>query len=742
MHMRPLAHSAKPEKGVPAQPYADHVHSVDLRAREAAIAATQSWTGDRSLFQDVVALAARWHDLGKLDSENQSVLAGQTRKKLPVKHEYAGVRHLREQNHGEAATLVFSHHRGLPNLSSEFIESPLFENASDSEARQRAKTLFSEYLYAHQAELSTQPPTPVRQGNWMRSLDGWSGLTWRFALSCLVDADHSDTARHYRTESDAAAAPTRWTERRAALDAYIDRLSTANTGDPDRNRLRNGIYQACRNVRLEPDLRACDSGVGTGKTTAVMAHLLRVAEERNLRHIFVVLPYTNIINQAVEVYRNALLLEGEDPERVIAAHHHQVDFRSRELRQLATLWDCPIIVTTAVQFFETLATGHPSKLRKLHELPRSAVFIDEAHAALPAWLWPQTWLWLKELALNWGCHFVLASGSLVRFWEHKDFADPPVTIPDLVPEHIRAENGRAEQRRIIYRRKPEPMRISGLIDFVGDQPGPRLVVANTIRSAAEIARAMRHKNPETFHLSTALAPVDRERIIERIKQRFNARANPDWTLVATSCVESGVDLDFRCAVRELSSTASMVQIGGRVNRHESTNQQNAAVWVVSFDDPHLTRNPAMKIPGRVLDRLFATGAVERLAASELCTQALQRELNETSQKERIEKITKPETTRNFPELAKNYRVIEDETALVLVNPLLERFEGGERLRPSDIVRGSVRIRVNALQKLNVRSLHGSDEMYAWTLDYDPDFLGYMKGVLDSASALAGEFLNV
>src|ERR1035438_3177414 len=78
-----------------------------------------------------------------------------------------------------------------------------------------------------------------------------------------------------------------------------------------------------------------------------------------------------------------LFRSGENPEKIVAAHHHQAEFKSADIRFLTTLWDAPIIVTTAVQFFETLGASQTPRLRKLHQLPGSAVFIDEAHAAMP-----------------------------------------------------------------------------------------------------------------------------------------------------------------------------------------------------------------------------------------------------------------------------------------------------------------------------------------------------------------------
>ena len=166
---------------------------------------------------------------------------------------------------------------------------------------------------------------------------------------------------------------------------------------------------------------ACDSPVGSGKTTAIMAHLLNVAASRKLRRVYVVLPYTNIIDQSVRVYCKSLVRVDEAPDLVVAAHHHRAEFDSLTTRHLTCLWNNPVVVTTAVQFFETLAACRTGALRKLHQVAGSAIFIDEAHAALPAHLWPVAWKWLQELKTDWGCYFVVGSGSLSRFWSLPEF---------------------------------------------------------------------------------------------------------------------------------------------------------------------------------------------------------------------------------------------------------------------------------------------------------------------------------
>ncbi|HEX4807715.1 MAG TPA: DEAD/DEAH box helicase family protein [Bryobacteraceae bacterium] len=737
-----LAHSARPKKGIPAQQYREHVGAVESLAEAVAQAAARYWTGDRDWFINVTAKAAHWHDFGKVDPKNQEVLEGSSNTALPVGHEHAGVRHLMGLGLGEAAALVYSHHKGLPSLMPELMKFKTVafcdpgDSVKDDLAVQRAEALMDSYLRVHRECIIDDRPLP-QDPSWRKRAKQWTGLTWRFGLSCLVDADHSDTARHYGQEVLSKPVQTRWGERLLALDAYVDGLFR----DSERNRLRRAVYEACRSRAGNEKVYACDSGVGTGKTTAVMAHLLRIAEERCLRHIFVVLPYTNIIDQALKVYNKALVLTGEQPDRVVGAHHHQAEYQSPELRLLATLWDCPITITTAVQFFETIASAKPSKLRKLHELPGSAIFIDEAHAAIPAHFWPQTWLWLQELTRDWGCHVVLASGSLVKFWEHKDFVNPPLTIPDLLTDGLQASAHRADAARVSYELIPDRIDTTKLLHFIDARPnGPWLVIVNTVLSAATIAKSFRDSGRDVLHLSTALAPVDRDAILEKVKKRLQDKNDKNWILVATSCIEAGADVSFGSAIRELAATSSMVQIGGRVNRHGEANANESVVWVVRFDDSALTNNPAMKTPGIVLEDLFAGGLVNAMDASALCDEALRRELNKAGPDD-LSAIRAAEEKKDFEAVAKLYRVIEDETVTVLVKPMLGRFESGESLKPIDLVRGSVKIRRRALAKLSVRSVRGSEELYAWTLNYDPGFLGYMDGVLQAQGAAAGDFLH-
>ncbi|MBU0507667.1 CRISPR-associated protein, partial [bacterium] len=471
----------------------------------------------------------------------------------------------------------------------------------------------------------------------------------------------------------------------------------------------------------------------------------RVAAEKKpqLRHIIVVLPYTNIITQSVEIYREALVLNGERPEDIVAEHHHRADFEDLDLRQLATLWKAPIIVTTAVQFFETLGSHHPARLRKLYELPGSAVFVDEMHAAMPSHLWPQMWRWLETWTRDWGGHLVLASGSLPRFWELDEYktliygndGKSFPKVPDLVAdESLRTALKKTEEQRIIYRRRhdnADALDCQGIVKLVVQkEPGPRLLIVNTVQTAAVIARAMRESGHNVLHLSTALAPAHRDLIVKEVRQRLQEKI-ANWTLVATSCVEAGMNFSFRTGFRERASTASLIQIGGRISRGDEF--IDAEVWDLLLRDDQFRSNPSVSISRRGLD-YFTLDELNMMHPSELATIAMKREWTSGAE-DKARQLIELEEGMEYPSVSKQSRVIDTDTRMVIIDESLAKaIRKGEKVSRMAIIKNSVQIWASKINKLALEPVirHGQSSdsgMYFWTYDYDPEFLGYMKGVL-------------
>jgi CRISPR-associated endonuclease/helicase Cas3 len=711
-----LAHSARTT--VVAQSYKAHVERVTAIATENAQRVARYYRGDGSAFVEAVRAAAIFHDLGKLDEENQKVLVRSATERLPIKHWDASSAHLLSLNRLESAVLAFAHHIGLPNYHEHLSNKDLaFRVTGEFE---RTNKFLADFVRQHEG-ITHDPLSSVE-----RTKSGWTGLTRRLALSCLVDADHSDTAEHYGSETSQDVQPLRPSERLAALDQYISSLPKGTPGQTNRNRLRQEVYLACRNAPTDTPIWACDSPVGTGKTTAIMAHLLQAAADKDLRHAFIVLPYTNIIKQSVNVYRRSLTLRGEQSEEIVAEHHHLADFSSREFRHLAQLWNAPVTVTTAVQFFETLGSNQTSRLRKLHEIAGSAILIDESHAAMPLWLWPQMWKWLIELTENWGCHIVFASGSLVRFWALDDFVETKAQLPELVRKEVRDQALAFEGNRVTYHTHESALTLPELLDFVLEKPGPRLIILNTVQSAAVVADEMRGRcgGHAVYHLSTSLCPVHRDAIVKRLLKRLQKKEDCDWTLVATSCVEAGMDFSFRTAFREHCGMVNLIQIGGRVNR--SGDYATAEVWDFRVLDSLLPPHPAFQASQEVLEELFRENAVNLQSS----TEAIRREVQRESIKKPSDKLQDREKKLDYPEVAKLCRIIESDTRMVVIDlEIVQALERWEKVTRSDLVKHSVQIWNNKLKSLPTRPVRGNEELLAWIGPYDADFLGYMAGVI-------------
>ncbi len=745
--LEPLAHSAR--HGATEQSYRDHAGNVLCDATgfaRAAAAFSPKWYVS---FVAAVEQAAAYHDLGKLDELFQEVLRHNQRNKHGFNHVEAGTAHLLRLKQFEAAFTTYAHHIGLPSFPKEKAkfangQNLVFRDTDELDglgqaAWQRTDEHLEAYLHQHHNLLA--PIKPVANSH-------FTGLVRRLALSCLVDADHSDTARHYRNEREVPAPDLRAAERLARLDDYVAGLSAKNPLRNDREqqrlKLRQDVYHACREREVKPDERilACDSPVGTGKTTAVMAHLLRVAAESTLRRVFVVLPFTNIIDQSVDVYRRALRLADESDalmESVVAAHHHRVDFSSYEARCLAARWDSPVVVTTAVQFFETLAACDTASLRKLHQVAGSAIFVDEAHAAVPPALWPQMFRWLRELCAEWGCHLVLASGTLPRFWNRSGFLQESerCEIPDLITSEVRAETMMFEEKRVSICRESQAMSLARLADFIHLKPGPRLVIFNTVQSAAVFAHYLLENGKPGLnveHISTALTPGDRSKTVARVKNRLDAK-DPNWTLVATSCVEAGVDFSFRTAFRESWGLVNLLQIAGRASR--SGECDDAEVWDFRHDaDNGFSLHPQAKLARRILEQVFDDCKLERQPGPNDCTDALQREIQQDHGEKalRMEEIFQAEKDADYPQVAKLCRIIDAVTQTVVVEPeLIRRLENPDRTQwPGwrEVMLGSVQLWANRLDagKLPVKPLGHDGEVWAWIGEYN-SFLGYMAGLL-------------
>jgi CRISPR-associated endonuclease/helicase Cas3 len=253
---------------------------------------------------------------------------------------------------------------------------------------------------------------------------------------------------------------------------------------------------------------------------------------------------------------------------------------------------------------------------------------------------------------------------------------------------------------------------------------------NTVQTAAVIARAMHESGHDVLHLSTALAPVHRDVIVKKVRQRLREK-NANWTLVATSCVEAGMNFSFRTGFRERASTASLIQIGGRVSRGDEF--VDAEVWDLLLRDDQFRSNPTFLISRRGLD-YFTLDELNMMHPYELATIAMKREWTSGAE-DQARKLIDLENGMEYPNVSKLSRVIDTDTRTVIIDSALaETIQKGQRVSRLEIMRYSVQIWASKINKLAlepvIRDSQSSDSgLYFWSYDYDPELLGYMKGVL-------------
>ncbi|WP_230660569.1 DEAD/DEAH box helicase [Psychrobacter sp. I-STPA10] len=726
------------------------------------------------------------HDMGKLDKDNQVILRQEKQGRLPIDHIDAGVAIANKMGNELLGWVIRGHHApGLANKSSEIsfnkriwrnIDIPRDNYLLRGKRHHRQNLEIEDYTNHYQTIAITQQRLQDYKNQQILACGEYpivacklpnESLTTRIMLSCLVDADHSSTANYHQqiAMKQFCPASTKWQARLDKLTQYVNDLDqTPYANKSARNQLRHDLFEHCLNRPINASsLEMCSASVGLGKTTAVTAYLLRKAVAYDASRLIIIAPFTNILTQTVRTLRKSMVLSDEDPEETVVENHHKVEFSHKELRQYASSWEAPILVTTAVQFFETLASANPTRLKKLHNIVGSVIFIDESHACLPPELLAISWKWLKLLSEQWGCHIIFSSGSMVEFWqnayliEQKDLS----YIPELLSDSLLAKANQLEQQRVIYEQITNPLDKHQLITHIveelknfDDLRPCSLVILNTTQSSAFIAYYLAKyleedtanlalKNRQVLQLSTALTPNDRVKIIDEIERRQKDSEWNDkpWFLVATSCVEAGVDLDFQFGYRERCSVSSYIQVSGRINRHGKRNNAILYDFVITPDD-EINQHPAFKRSSEIFADKWAELEQRTTEVNQLVTRALQNDFLHkgvvTEAKKRQKSLIDAENSCDFQNVHDEYKIINSETYTVItnssiINSLKHSLKLGFFVDWKDIQKHSVQLWFNKIQHFHLIPIPNAqiDNVYSWidTYDYN-DFLGIFAGVIE------------
>lgn len=502
------------------------------------------------------------HDIGKYSIKFQMYINGAGEKD---DHATAGAREIKNQNNSLLGIIpaycVMGHHGGLPDGGS--------ESQSQSESgtlyyRLIDKNLPDYSLYAQEISLpQLKKPQCWNPGmNPKKDNIGFSlAFFTRMLFSCLVDADWLDTERFMKNESVQRGNFETITALCNKLAEYLKRYDNPQRElDKKRNQLRFDCINAAAGNR---GLFSLTAPTGSGKTLASLAFALNHAVKNNMERVIYVVPYNTIIEQNAKEFEKIL------GENNVIQHHSNIEYDDKDPRRFATEnWDAPVIVTSNVQFFESLFANKPSKCRKLHNIANSVIIFDEAQMLPLSYLFPCVAA-IGELVKNCNCSAVLATATQSSLDEYFK----PLHITEINSEHKQMYE---DFRRITYQTEADAFTDERLVTEL-KKHDQVLCIVNTRKKAQLIAEQI----DGAYHLSTTMYPKHRAEILDEIKAKLKRKEC--CRVISTSLIEAGVDVDFPVLYREKAGLDSIVQAAGRCNREGNNTAQDSIVHVFNFD---------------------------------------------------------------------------------------------------------------------------------------------------------------
>jgi CRISPR-associated endonuclease/helicase Cas3 len=673
----PIAHAAQGKDGNWREPHAlaEHLHEVGELAADFAQHFGMDWA----------RLAGRWHDLGKYRPRFQKYirLASGFEADAHIKgesgkapHSTAGAvlacEHFENAGFGHAgrvlAYLIAGHHAGLADWFDGLNPRLDLPTSRDELNEALAENPPAELLDAgdFKPDLRAIPGGKNGFALWIRML-----------FSSLVDADFLDTERYMNP--DKFAQRNTWptlVELAPLFDTHMADLA-AKTQPTPVNTIRADILRQCReNALLAPGLFSLTVPTGGGKTLSAMAFALAHAkvhstEERPIRRVIHVIPYTSIIEQTADIFRSIF---GE----AVIEHHSNAESEPGQETSASRLacenWDAPIVVTTNVQFFESLFAARTSRCRKLHNLVDSVVILDEAQLLPPEFLQPILDV-LNLLSSHYGVTVVLSTATQPALSTREYFdARQNLRGLDNVREIVSDPDALYTALERVDVRLPA--------DWHTPTDWPNLAAelaahdsVLTIVNTRKDARALWEQMPQgTLHLSALMCGVHRSQIIANIRTRL--KDGVSTRVVSTQLIEAGVDVDFPVVYRALAGLDSIAQAAGRCNRE---GRQDGKGKVVVFVPPH-GRLPDMVKKGadKTIDVLH--GIVEQPLARTRFANYFERlfsacELDAKGICEDLfmahDKLDGHELAVNFRSAADKFRLIADEDSA----PIIVRYRG-------------------------------------------------------------------
>lgn len=548
------AHSGDKDDRTDWQPLKEHLEAVAALAERFA---REACPGDNEL-----CLAARaaglLHDLGKYRVEFQQMIRKIQVQKEKTYHKQAGAIKSAMSSNNPIAFAIAGHHGGIPDVSS------LMSMVRNVEDQDVLKTTIWPDATLDLPVLKDVAIPPMARS------DLSTELLTRLLFSCLVDADWTDTGEHDRQRKGWPKDPPL-----TKLDAsgWLERVLNfvaGKTGSDERiKQIRSEVLDACLNSATEkPGLFSLTVPTGGGKTLSGLAFALKHAAMHGQRRIIYVAPYLSILDQNANVIRDAL---GFGKDAVEVLEHHSlsdppVNVNYSEPQQEAAArraenWDAPVVITTSVQFYESLFSNKPGRCRKLHNIAGSVILLDECQT-LPPQLVAPTCAMLKQLTTL-GCSIVFCTATQPAF-DHEGLEDcEKLHAKEIIPANLELFP-RLKRVNVEWPTNKDEVLAWSEVAARMRKESAALCVVNSKQAARELFAELKNIGGDVFHLSTSMCPAHRLEILDQVKKRL--RKKKPVYLVSTQLIEAGVDIDFPFVLREMGPLEAIIQASGRCNR--------------------------------------------------------------------------------------------------------------------------------------------------------------------------------
>ncbi|MBQ8495985.1 MAG: CRISPR-associated helicase Cas3' [Clostridia bacterium] len=511
--------------------------------------------------KDVAEAIAFLHDIGKYQKSFQLRIRGQN---LTVPHAVCGAKEWQKYHLPDAAAYIIAgHHAGLPDR---------MNLLSSSKQETESYGIYEKEL--------TVPSISEQKKPYKNAVSASGELAWkeyafwiRMLFSSLVDADFLDTEEFCSQGTVERGITADFVGYLEILKEKLDLLQQNASTDTEKARR---VLQEQVVLHKEDDAHFyyMNMPTGSGKTLTSLRFALERAIIQNKKRIIYVIPYTSIIDQNAKIFKDLFGAE------CVLEHHCNFDYDTYEnsstrekMRRTAENWDAPIIVTTNVQFFESIYSNRTSKLRKLHNIADSILIFDEAHM-LPSEYFQPCLEALKILTTKYGCEAIFLTATMPNFDDWlKTFQCDGVTTCDLIEDRSCFDAFRRSKIENLGTIDEET-----LLMRAGEYKNA-LIVVNERKTAKSLYETYSGKK---YHLSTYMNHADRDRVIENVK--LSLANGESFCLFSTSLIEAGVDLDFDTVFREQAGLDNLLQTSGRCNRSGKKTSSECTTYSFRFEN--------------------------------------------------------------------------------------------------------------------------------------------------------------